>query len=82
MEFQIKSPKGLPFNIKAEKTDFTWNNDSTTMYQIGRCESDLDEYVLDWLPESLIKALDRPTMQAAAIKAIGDYIAGWYGYDA
>lgn len=79
MEFKILSTKGKSFAIKARRGDVCWGGDVVPMYKIALSESDDDERVTDWIPSYLCDALDNQKQRTAAINAIADFIAGWYG---
>ena len=78
MIFNIQLNNEKSVSIKASRRNIKWNNDEVSLYDIGRSESDLDEYVIDWIPEYLIEAASNK--HPLAQFAISDYIAGWYGY--
>lgn len=78
MNFNINSPNGKRYNIKAMRCDFHFNNDIISMYEIGKAESLFGGYVVTRIPDYILSSLDHSSQRQAAIKAIGDYLAGWY----
>lgn len=78
MLYAVKSKsKNLTVSIEAEQKNIHWNGNKISLFQIGQCESDMDEYPIDWIPTYLLEALDRDNTRNAAMVAIADYLAGW-----